>query len=52
MNGFDIIYYDDGSIMQTGVYKNGLKNGVFKKYNTLGKIIDEDMFKEDKVIKY
>ena len=48
LNKSDVItsYHNNGEVSEETVYKNGLKNGVSRIFNTEGNIVEGNIFKD------
>lgn len=49
-NGLYKEYYTNGNRKFFGFYLNGLRNGVFRYYDSSGKLVNEEIYKNDKLI--
>jgi antitoxin component YwqK of YwqJK toxin-antitoxin module len=47
LEGLRFVFYPNGKIAEEMVYKNNLKNGVYKRYTESGIIIEESNYKND-----
>ena len=50
-HGPNIAYYENGEIRYSGFYKNDEKDSVWSYYDTIGKIAEKVLFKDDKMVK-
>ncbi len=45
------IYYDNGKVMEQGLYKNGIRNGISRWYDQEGKLTIEYEYKNGELVK-
>jgi antitoxin component YwqK of YwqJK toxin-antitoxin module len=49
--GPNITYFENGKLRYSGYYKNDGRDSVWLYYDTLGKIAEKVVFKNDKIVK-
>src|SRR5690606_15420147 len=47
-NGLEILFYEDGSLMQKGIFKNDKREGVWEKYFPNGQVKQKSVFVKGK----